>query len=395
MLIFELLRQRGLRAPDDDLSGGVPDADVPTGDDGPAIPSPAPDDDDTVDLSGIMDDLLDDDGAPKAEAAAEAGPERDESGRFKKRADDAEASDQADQEDESEQPAEAADDQADATPEHLAEWTDEQREALAKLPESVQQFLRDPQQLLQQIEGQIADQVRPFVEQWKPFQEAFAEPAVNAYLERRQADLKQPAHAIVANVLQADAFLTYSTNTAQKLAYAADLLRSYGLDPLDVATIHDPQFQRDFAQDDLQAQLSNERWQRQRMETQATHQSRGQLSERVAQFAAETGADGQPLRPLMRSEAVRATMGSLLQSGRATSLEDAYRMAAEPIEAEIESRSRARAAQQAKADAERRRQAVQKAARARPTRVNTNAQGTSKTNESLDDILNDVVSSAF
>lgn len=106
----------------------------------------------------------------------------------------------------------------------------------------------------------------------------------------------------------------------------------------------------------------------------------------IQQFASETDANGQPLRPYF--EQVKPLMGALLETKQASSLEDAYDKA---INADPTIRQQITAAQQAKASQEedaKRQAAVEKAKRAKRAPKSTAPPVTKPVSTDLDSIIN-------
>ena len=108
-----------------------------------------------------------------------------------------------------------------------------------------------------------------------------------------------------------------------------------------------------------------------------------QLAQQVETFSRATLPDGSAKYPLF--ETVKPSMGALLVSGRATTLEQAYELASQPIQQAIEAREA-----KARADAERSRlESVERAKRAAPVRASA-AQPSGRTSapKGIDAVLN-------
>ncbi len=362
-----------------------------TGEAEDATPSQPPsDDDDGDELHDIV-----------AEAAQEAagdddGYSRDELGRFAKKEGEAGETDGSQTDDaENAVDADSADDVQSELPEHMAEWSEDQLAAYEALPDEAKAYLSDPQGVVKYVEenvrSQMQQQYEPMLQQLEPIMQVLQDTQTSDYLARRQHELGMSQEDIISRVLQTDAFLTYAPNTQARHQAAMQLLQSYGIDPVEMVLGAEGGGQN-YQQNDLQQQLAAERWQRERMQMQMQQQVGQQTQQNVEAFASQVGSDGQPLRPMMGNPSVRASMGHLIASGQAHSLDHAYQMAVAPLEAEISQRAQYLAQQQAAQAAQSRQKAVRRSARARPVRVNTAQHGGTKDGQTIEDIVGGVVS---
>lgn len=279
-------------------------------------------------------------------------------------------------------------------PEHMADWTDEQRDAFEALPEDAQQYLANPGQLVENIRSDFRKQYEPLMQQLQPLMDTISNPQTANYLARRQHELGVSQDKVIARALYADSVLAHGASTQDRHQFAHQLLEAYGINPIEmVLSMHggngeDPP--PDYRTHDMQQQIANERWAREQAERQAAQYQQQQLTQNVEAFARETDQNGQPLRPLMTNNAVRASMAQFLRSGQARNLDEAYHYAAQPLMHEIQQRSEALARQQAKQANDKRQASVRRSARAAPVRSRTAAKG-GQTQETGD--LRDIVAS--
>lgn len=106
-----------------------------------------------------------------------------------------------------------------------------------------------------------------------------------------------------------------------------------------------------------------------------------QLQSHITAFASAQNADGTPKHP--HFETVKASMGALLNSGAANTLDDAYQLAVKPILAVIEAERAKVASDTQKKQAE----TVQKAKKAAPVKASPVAPSGSTKTLSLDDAI--------
>lgn len=108
-----------------------------------------------------------------------------------------------------------------------------------------------------------------------------------------------------------------------------------------------------------------------------------QLTQQVETFSRATNPDGTPKHPLF--ETVKGHMGALLASSKATTLDEAYALAVEPITKALEEREA-----KARADADRQRQeAVDRAKKASPVKASAaSPSGRTTAPKGIDAILN-------
>lgn len=106
-----------------------------------------------------------------------------------------------------------------------------------------------------------------------------------------------------------------------------------------------------------------------------------QLQSHISAFASATNADGTPKHP--HFETVKASMGALLSSGAANTLDDAYQLAVKPIMAVIEAERAKVASDSQKKQAE----TIQKAKKAAPVKASPPVPAGSNKSLSLDEAI--------
>ena len=131
----------------------------------------------------------------------------------------------------------------------------------------------------------------------------------------------------------------------------------------------------------LKSQLGTFQQQRSNFESQ-------QVSSQIASFAAAKNADGSPKYP--HYERVKGYMGQLMQSGQASTLEDAYTAAVKPINDLVASELAARQ----KAADEAQKAAIAKAKRALPVRTSGIAPGGRTKSAGLDAMISSALDGA-
>lgn len=263
---------------------------------------------------------------------------------------------------------------------HFTGWKPEQRERFAALPPEVQQLVMDRQT---ETSAFFQRKLSETTDQFKA-----AEPLLKAAqdVEPFARSIGTTPHDLVRNYAAIDYNLRYAPY-AEKVKLLGQIAQSYGIpfaqpeidqfaDPLQpngqaYPVIHDlrSQVQK------LQSELAG-------YKQQTTAYQDAQLHSRIDAFAKATNADGSPKYPFF--DVVRPAMGQLISSGKAASMEDAYALAAKPLEQRLAAEAAAKqaAAQEAQAAV------VARAKKAAPVR-SSGAQPNGKTKgTSLDDILN-------
>lgn len=305
---------------------------------------------------------------PVETAEAKASRERDEKGRFKAKTDEI-AEPVADQ-----APAEpvASTEETPQNPEpekpkpaytegHFRGWSPEQRAKFDALPPEAQETVlalkRDTDaHYTRKLEeaAQTKKQLEPVSQLLNQTADVFA------------AQGMDPVQAIqgYANIERVLTFGKFN----EKVELIGQICRQYGIPfaPQQHLEALDPMETQNYAAlHDRDAELARVRAENQRIQRDLQTYQQQQLAQQVEAFSRATLPDGSPAHPLF--ETVKGHMGALLASQKATTLEDAYRLASEPIQRAIEEREA-----KARADAERQRQeAVDRAKKASPVKASS------------------------
>ena len=318
--------------------------------------------------------------------------ERDEQGRFK--AKDSEAVTEAPDTGTSEaQPAVASTETnpQDAKPEisegHFRGWAPEQVAAFKALPPEAQKIALEVVQGRDRYYSERLSEADQYLRATVPLATA-----VQPHLARIQTVTNDPS-AYVAHVLDVDHRLQFAPY-AEKVKLLTELASNVGIpiavqqpdpfmpDPTQLGgeaypVVHDLKNQVH----QLQAQLNQFRIQHETVQQQQT-------TEFVHSFASQTNADGSPKYP--HFETVRHAMGQLLDAGRVHSMDEAYAIAAKPIEEAIAKRIAAQTRQtQAASQA-----ALDKARKARPVVRTGMASGGKTKGGGLDAIIGSALDGA-
>lgn len=270
---------------------------------------------------------------PKAGAAEGAQPVVPEA-RFQR--------DEAAPEAESDKPAANLQDQNAPTEGHFRGWSKEQREAFSKLPREAQDFALGIQKNWQGHLTRTQQELTNYAKATSPYVNVIQEHG--EYLENVAATLKVPPHQIVANLMATEATLRYGTFN-EKAQVLAQMAQDYGVpmrlidaDPL--ADPIAPGGERYAEMHDMQQEIARLRAQveqtNRRSETSVTQAA----VQNIGHFASATDENGSPRYP--HFEAVRHQMGQLMASGHAATLEQAYQIAAAPIQQRIDAAITAR-----------------------------------------------------
>lgn len=357
------------------------------------------DKDDQITLDDVLAQTLDAAEAPAVETEtvlepseteeAKAERERDERGRFKAKAGETEEIAEPVAEDAPAEPVESAEEKPEnAQPEearpaftegHFRGWTSEQKEKFATLAPEAQELVIA---LKRDTDAHYTRKLEEAAHQRKAF-EPIAK-TLDELSDIAAAQGMDPA-GVVQGYAAIEKVLTYG-RFDEKVNLIGQICQRYGIPfaPQDQLQGLDPNAVQNFqAIHDRDAELA-----RVRAEAEATRRQLQQfeaqsLQTQIQAFQTATNPDGSPKYPYF--EAVKATMGSLLQSRQAGSLEDAYQKAAAPIMQAIEAQTAAakRAAETAN------RSAVERAKKAAPVKASTSApKGNMQPAKSLDDVLN-------
>jgi hypothetical protein len=302
-------------------------------------------------------------------APADDGPVRDENGRFKAK------EETADEEPEQDEPQEAAPDEEPDTelaasdeepteePErpawddgHFRGWEPEHRDRFNALPP-------EQQQVVMEFKAASDAALTRATQEFSEFRKS-AEPLVQVADEMREvfaASNMSPDQAL-RGYAGIERTLSYGT-LDQKMQLIGQIAQAYGI-PLDMsqAVPWDADIDQLREVHDRDSRLAQEQSKIAQLEAKVQQFEQQQLQSQIQSFATASNPDGSPKYP--HFDVVRGTMGQLMSSGQAQSLEDAYEKAAKPIEDRIAAEIAARSA----STVARQREAVEKAKRAAPLR---------------------------
>lgn len=263
---------------------------------------------------------------------------------------------------------------------HFRGWSQEERAKFQTLPPEAQDLL------MAKVQGTEAHYKVKDTE-FGAFKSR-AEPLLDV-IQKREPYFNQlgiaPQEA-VSRLVDTEATLRFGTY-AQKTALLQQMANDYGIP----VTVSEPD---PYAADptkpgsetypvihDLRQQLTRMQGELQSYRTQSETNAKAQQEQALRTFAESKAADGTPAHPFF--EQVKDVMGSLMQTGKAQTIAQAYELAAKPITEAIAKQMEARVAATSKAQAD----AVAKARKALPVRSSGMAPGGTTKGVSLDSIL--------
>ncbi len=306
--------------------------------------------------------------APKKEEAAPAEtPEsraRDEKGRFAPK-DKVEAKPSEGAAEAPAQPAEVTQpDPAPAPVEAPRNFTADIKAKFAALPPEAQAIVNEVEKAREaeytRRSQEIAEYRRtadPLVEAVRPFAD---------YLSQIAPQVGQTPVGMISSILAAE----YQLRTAplpQRYQAFVQLAQQYGIDPAAFAggqVPAQPQPTQNYADPRLHQQLAElQQW---RVEQQREKELQHSVQQ-IDAFSAEKDEAGQAKHPYF--DRVRHVMASIIQSGQADNLNDAYRLATQPIQDVIDKEIKARQ----EAVEKERQAALEKAKKATPVRTSSGA----------------------
>lgn len=232
-------------------------------------------------------------------------------------------------------------------------WVKEKREAFSKLPKEAQDFVLAHQKELQSAHSRKESEFQATAKAAAPYLDVIGKS--RQYLDRVARETNAHPHEVIAGLMTTENTLRYGSYE-QKVATLRSMAKDYGI-PVSVAeddvsadptqpggesysVIHD--LKQENAR--LRAQSEAREHERQRVELDTAHL-------RIAEFRDKAGPDGQRLHP--HFELVAPKMSQLLQGGHASTLEEAYRIASEPMRKAIEDAATARFRQERTESAQR------------------------------------------
>lgn len=268
---------------------------------------------------------------------------------------------------------------------HFAGWKPEQRERFNALPPDVQELVMARQTENQAFYQRKLAEEGEFRKQAEPLYKAAQE------VEPFAKSIGVTPGELMRNYAAIDQQLRYAPY-AQKVKLLGEIAQSYGIpfaqpEPDPYADPLQPNGQAYPVIHDLQSQIRQLQAQVQTYQQQHTSLSQQQVTSQIEDFASAKGADGTPLYP--HFDVVKASMGQLLAAGQASTLQEAYQLAAKPLEDRISAalEARTKAAQQKQAEA------VARAKKAAPVRSSGMSPGGTTKGGGLDAILNQALSS--
>lgn len=232
-------------------------------------------------------------------------------------------------------------------------WAKDKREAFSKLTREAQDFVLAHQKELQSAHSRKESEFQATTKAVAPYLDVIGKG--REYLDRVSRETNVTPHEVIAGLMTTENTLRYGSYE-QKVATLRSIAKDYGI-PVSVteddvsadptqpggesySVIHD--LKQENAR--LRAQSEQRDNERQRVELDTAHL-------RIAEFRDKTGPDGQPLHP--HFELVAPKMSQLLQGGHARTLEEAYRIASEPMRKAIEDAATARFRQERTESAQR------------------------------------------
>lgn len=361
--------------------------DVDTGDLPASGSEPVTQDLDTIITAAY--DQFEGDSAPNADDAANtntgAASDRDERGRFTRKNDAAaDASEAGAPDAAADANAAAPVDPAPVQPvEPPARWSEAEKAEFAKLPPEGQKLVSERYKAMEADYTRKTQDIAEFRKQAEPLVQAVA--PYQQYLETLAPHIGLAPAQLVQQVLGFEHRLR-TGEPHEKAEVFQDLAATYGIDLRALA--NGEVAQPDPVINQLRQQVTGltQRLSHYEQQTEAEHSR--QVSSQIDTFANATDANGQPKHP--HFSVVRAAMSQILASGQASSMEEAYALAAKPIEDRIAETLKARAD-----EAEKQRQAaLDKARKAAPVRsTGSQPAGTTKSTD-LNSLLEQAIAQA-
>lgn len=217
---------------------------------------------------------------------------------------------------------------------HFRGWSKEKRDAFAKLPAETQSFViqhqRDLQSQYSKREAELSKETKAL----QPLKDTVAK--FGDYLDTVSNQLKAPPHEIIAGLMETEAKLRFGTQD-QKLKVLLGMAQDYGIKlAVDETAMEDPAV-HDLRQENARMRALIDQARR-RDEHMREQQATAQIQTDVETFATATDEHGELKHP--HFDALRPVMAKILNAGEAASLEDAYRIAEEPMRRAVEAERR-------------------------------------------------------
>lgn len=339
-------------------------------------------------LDSILDKVLSDEPAPEATEAptAHESKARDEKGRFAPKGEKQDLTPET-AAPEAPQPVEVtsteettpkAEPDAKALEGHFRGWAPEQRAKFDALPKEAQDVVLA---LKRETDSHYTRKLTDAAEFRKQ-----AEPALKALSENADVFASQGLTAVdaVKNYANIERLLRFG-KFDEKLGLIGKICQTYGIPFAPNAALEsmDPERAKLYPMlHDRDAELARIRAENDRIQRQLNSTEQERLRSEIGTFQGATNADGTPKHP--HFETVKAAMSGLLQAGKANSLEEAYTLAAKPIEDAIAAKT---AALRQEAEASRL-EAVERAKKAKPVKATPSIPGGRVTaGKGLDDVI--------
>ena len=241
---------------------------------------------------------------------------------------------------EGEKPAEAKTEEPKTKPNALSEghfrgWSQEKRDAFAKLPAETQSFVIQHQRDLQSQHSKREADLTKETKALKPLSETVSK--FKDYLDQVGSALNAPPHEIIAGLMETERALRFG-NHDQKLKTLLGMAQDYGIKlTVDETAQEDPAV-HDLRQENARLKAQLDQGNRRSLQ-QREHEEASQVSAEIEKFATATDATTGELK-YPHFDALRPVMAKLMSTGEAESLEDAYRIAFEPMRQAVEAEKR-------------------------------------------------------
>lgn len=217
---------------------------------------------------------------------------------------------------------------------HFRGWSKEKRDAFQKLPAETQSFVIQHQRDLQSQHSKREAELTKETKALQPLKETVSK--WSRYLDIVGNALKQPTHEIIAGLMETEAGLRFGTHD-QKVKILLGMARDYGINlAVDENAQEDPQV-HDLRQEVARLRAIQDQDKR-RQEYMQEQQASTKIQTDVEAFATATDENGELKHP--HFDALRPAMSKLFASGEAATLEDAYRIASEPMRQAVEAEIR-------------------------------------------------------
>jgi hypothetical protein len=349
------------------------------------VTEPVAQDLDTI-ISQAYDSTVPNEGPVEGETAEETAERlRDERGRFASKDPAPDASAEGATEGADKPTTEAQAEPATVQPiEPPARWSEADKAKFATWPRDVQEAVAERHRAMEadytrktQEIAEVRKQAEPLLEAVQPYQE---------YLNNIAPQLGVPPAHLVGQVLGFEQVLRLGAPD-QKAAVLQDIAQSYGIDLRAIAT-GEAQPAPDPIINQLRQHVATLTQELNQIKSTTEAEQSRQVTSQIEEFANAKDANGQPKFP--HFNVVRAAMGQYLANGEAATMEEAYALAAKPIEDRIAETLSAKAAEAEK----QRQEALAKAKKVAPVRsTGSQPHGAAKSGD-LDSIISQSIAAA-